>query len=238
MKLLTTDNAKTSKGESLGYLTGILYLAPGKQAGGMNVCPHASPDCLALCLYTAGMGSFSNVQAARIAKTQLFQSNPRAFVESLARDIAALVRKAERQGMIPAIRLNGTSDLPWEALGGELGINLMDRFPSVQFYDYTKNPARALAYSRGEMPANYYVAFSRSETNHEAVARVARANGNIAAVFATKKGEPLPETWGGLPVVDGDEHDLIFTLGQGVVIGLRAKGKARGDTSGFVIPTA
>lgn len=235
MKLLTTQNAKTTKGESLGYLTGILYLAPGKQAGRINVCPHASPDCLKLCLYTSGMGSFSNVQASRIAKTRLFHASPKAFVETLAKDIAALVKKAEKLGMIPAIRLNGTSDLPWEALGGDLGVNLMDRFPGVQMYDYTKNPARALAFARGEMPANYYLAFSRSETNHEAVARIARANGNIAAVFSTRKGQPLPTSWAGLPVVDGDEHDLIFTHGQSVVIGLRAKGKAKGDASTFVI---
>jgi hypothetical protein len=57
----------------------------------------------------------------------------------------------------------------------------------------------------------------------------------VAAVFAVKKGAPLPKSWGGRPVVDGDEHDAIFEHGRGVVIGLRAKGDAKGDESGFVI---
>jgi hypothetical protein len=235
MQLLTVDNAKTSKGEKLGYLTGILYLAPAKQAGGRNICPHASPGCLAACLYTAGMGKFSNVQRARIAKTRLFFSDPAAFIETLAADIQALVRKSERLGLSPVVRLNGTSDLPWENLGGQVGASLMSRFPEVVFYDYTKNPARAVANAKGEMPANYFIAFSRSECNADGVARVMRAGGSVAAVFAVKKGAPLPKSWGGRPVVDGDEHDAIFEHGRGVVIGLRAKGDAKGDESGFVI---
>lgn len=235
MQYITTENAKTSKSAGLGYLTGILYLAPAKQAGGKNICPHASAGCLASCLYTAGRGRFNNVQRARINKTRALFSNPRAFIEALALDIQALERKAKRLGLAPVIRLNGTSDLPWENMGGQLGVSLMDRFPHVQFYDYTKNPSRAINHARGSMPPNYFLAFSRSECNARAVADVIEAGGSVAAVFSTAKGRALPKSWAGRPVVDGDLHDAIFHHGSGVIIGLRAKGDAKRDTSGFVI---
>ena len=235
MKLLSTSNAKTSKGEKLGYLTGVLYLSPAREAGGRNLCPNASPGCLSSCLYTAGRGFFASVKNARLAKTRLFLQSPKSFVESLALDIESLAKKAAKLGLIPAVRLNGTSDIAWEALGGEIGINLMERFPHIQFYDYTKNAARAIKYATGKLPSNYFVAFSRSECNAKGVAEVMESGGTIAAVFATKKGDELPANWGGRPVVDGDEHDAIFEHGAGVIIGLRAKGQAKKDESGFVI---
>jgi hypothetical protein len=235
MKLLSTSNAKTSKGEKIGYLTGVLYLSPAREAGGRNLCPHASQGCLSSCLYTAGRGFFDNVKNARLAKTKLFLQSPKAFIELLALDIEALARKAAKMGLVPAVRLNGTSDIQWELLGGELGVNLMERYPQIQFYDYTKNPARAVKYATGKMPSNYFLAFSRSECNEKGVSEVMQSGGTIAAVFATKKGFELPKTWAGRTVVDGDEHDAIFEHGAGVVIGLRAKGQAKKDTSGFVI---
>jgi len=112
MKLLTVENAKTTKGEDLGFLTGILYLAPSRVSG-RNVCSHASEGCIAVCLYLAGMGVFSNVQKARIAKTLLFFKDPLAFIELLEKDIIALIKKAKKLNLKPCVRLNGTSDLPW-----------------------------------------------------------------------------------------------------------------------------
>ena len=235
--LLGISNAKTSKGESLGILTGILYLAPHTIAG-RNVCPFASKGCAAACLYSAGRGSFNSVQRARIAKTNLFHADPRAFVEMLALDIAALERKAIKLGMVPAVRLNGTSDLPWENLKGELGVSLMERFPAVAFYDYTKNPSRAIAYGKGKLPTNYHITFSQSESNSGAVLDVLDTVANVAAVFDTRKGQPLPETWAGRPVIDGDLTDVRFYDPAGVIVGLRAKGSAgKADESGFTIST-
>lgn len=235
--LLGVSNAKTSKGEALGVLTGILYLAPHTVAG-RNVCSFASIGCAAACLYKAGRGAFNSVQRARISKTELFHFSPKAFVESLALDIAALERKAAKLGMTAAVRLNGTSDLPWENLKGSLGVSLMERFPGVQFYDYTKNPARAIAYGRGELPTNYHVTFSRSESNASAVLSVLDTVTNIAAVFDTKKGHALPDSWAGRKVIDGDLTDIRFWDESGVIVGLRAKGNAgKADESGFVIST-
>jgi hypothetical protein len=131
--------------------------------------------------------------------------------------------------MVPAVRLNGTSDLPVETWG------VIQAFSYVTFYDYTKRLDRMLAYLRGEMPANYSLTFSRAETLKSAADshRVTELGGNVAVVFG---GKVLPETWNGIRVIDGTLTDARFTDPRGVVVGLLAKGKARRDrTSGFVV---
>ena len=176
-----------------------------------------------------------SVVKARVAKTLRFLENPKEFVELLAIDIQKIINKAAKVDMTPAIRLNGTSDLPWEKLGGKLGVALMNRFPSVAFYDYTKNPNRAIAYAKGKMPDNYHLTFSKSECNDSDVNKVISAGGNVAAVFSTKKADELPESYKGRDVVDGDKTDLRFLDRDGVFVGLRAKGDARSDRSGFTV---
>lgn len=225
MKLLTTANYKTTKGEKLGVLTGILYLAPAKISG-YEVCPKRSEGCTAACLYTAGMGAFSNVQQARIDKTKMFFGDRDSFLDQLRKDIKALVKKATKLNMTPAIRLNGTSDIEWTRF------TLMSEFPDVQFYDYTK------VYNRLEkqIPTNYHLTFSKNEVNEAECVGALKLGVNVAVVFSTKKGEALPETWNGFPVYDGDDTDLRFMDPKGgYVIGLRAKGRAKKDVSGFVV---
>jgi len=230
MKLLTVENAKTTKGESMGYLTGILYLAPHNLSG-RNVCSHASIACTKECLFFAGMGIFANVQAARKAKTLLFFRDSKEFIELLEKDILALIKKAKKLNLIPCVRLNGTSDLPFESLGGVKRVNLFNRFPNVQFYDYTKNHTR---FER-VLPSNYQLTFSRSECNGDTVTKLLEKGENVAVVFAIKKGNDLPTTWQGREVIDGDLHDLRFLDGKNKVVGLRAKGFAKKDTSGFSV---
>lgn len=225
MKLLTTQNYKTTKGEKLGILTGILYLAPAKISG-FEVCPRRSEGCTKGCLYSAGMGAFSNVQKARIEKTKQFFENRGEFMAQLRKDISNIERKAKRMSMTPAIRLNGTSDINWMMTG------IIDEFPHVQFYDYTK------VYNRLEkaIPQNYHITFSKSEGNEDECIGALKLGYNVATVFNTKKGEKLPEYWNGFPVYDGDETDTRFLDPRGgYVIGLRAKGQAKRDDSGFVV---
>ena len=228
MKLLTTQNFKTTKGEKLGYLTGILYLAPAKISG-FEVCPKRSEGCTQACLYTAGMGAFSNVQLARINKTKMFFEDRDNFLTQLRKDIQALVKKAKKQNMIPAIRLNGTSDIEWTRF------SLMNEFPEIQFYDYTK----VLNRLEKERPANYHITFSKNESNDKDCVSALKLGANVAVVFNTKKGKELPESWNGYPVVDGDETDLRFLDPKGgYVVGLRAKGKAKKDVTNFVVHVA
>ena len=131
--------------------------------------------------------------------------------------------------MQPAVRLNGTSDLPWEK------VFPMGDFPQVKFYDYTKNPVRMEKFTQGKMPANYHLTFSRSEENEKEALAILPTGGNVAAVFAVKKGQDLPKTWKGFEIIDGDLDDVRFTDPTGVIVGLRAKGDALKDKTGFVI---
>lgn len=230
MQYLTTTNAKTLKGEASGYLTGILYLAPGKQAG-INVCPHASPGCLAACLFTAGRGRFDSVRDARVRRTLAFREDSMRFVDTLIEDIRLLEKRAAKRGLVPVVRLNGTSDLPWESLGMT---SIMRFFPHLQFYDYTKSLRRMQRFLSGDWPANYHLTFSRSECNDEDTEAVLQAGGNVAVVFDTSS-SPLPDSWCGYTVVDGDANDLRFLDPANVIVGLKAKGDARRDTSGFAV---
>jgi hypothetical protein len=230
--LLTFENAKTSKGESLGILTGILYLAPARESvpfGGGNLCPMASKGCQDVCLFTAGRGSFKQVRNARIAKTVYFFQHREAFLEDLEKSLYALQDRAESLGMRPAVRLNGTSDYPF------FKMPLMRKFRHLQFYNYTKVYSRMIDYCDGKLPENEHLTFSRSETNETQCADILARGGNVAVVFSTRKGWPLPAEYLGRPVIDGDTHDVRFLDPRGVVVGLRAKGKARADKSGFVV---
>jgi hypothetical protein len=215
-------DAKTSKGTEFGYLTGILYLAPAKEADGIHdLCPMATDECRKACLYGAGMaGVFPSIKRARVAKTMSYLNDPAAFMVTLAADIRKLVKEATARGLKPAVRLNGTSDLP------KLAHAMAEQFPTVQFYDYTKLPK---AWQRTR--ANYDITFSFSGENMaEAVA--ALENGlNVAVVFAGG----LPATWNGRTVVNGDESDLRFLDQKGVIVGLKTKGDARKMAAGGFI---
>ena len=232
-KLLNNGNSKTSKGEELGYITYGLHLAPAKLSG-YNVCSSASKGCASACLNTAGRGKFSNVQKSRIAKTQKFFSDKNGFLWQLAKEIGNAIKLSAKKDMIPCFRLNLTSDLPWENLKVESHgkkLSLMEMFPDVQFYDYTKHFTRMEKYVRGEMPKNYHLTYSRSECNQKLVEIIAKLGGNIATVFRNE----LPKNWLGKEVIDGDLHDLRFLDKKKVIVGLVEKGLAKKDATGFVV---
>jgi hypothetical protein len=216
-----------------GFLSFILHLAPSNLSG-YNVCPMASLGCIFGCLNTAGRGGFDpRIPLARIRKTVMFMEQRETFMAMLVKDIEAGIRSAKRKRMRPVFRLNGTSDIRWETVAvtikGKTYPNIMTAFPTVTFYDYSK------LFNRKNLPANYHLTFSRSEVN-DSVIPTAMENGmNVAAVFSTKKGKALPDTWNGIPVIDGDDTDLRFLDPRGVIVGLRAKGRAKKDTSGFVV---
>ena len=238
MNLLGADlsNAKLAKSAAAtDWRSFILYLSPEKSAGtGLNLCPHASAGCAAACLNTAGRGRFDSVQLARLRKTLFFQKMRPQFLTKLAREIGALSKK---HGPRLAIRLNGTSDLPWHRLvvpGQDGPLSLIDLFPGVTFYDYTPNLGRVLE----KVPANYSLTFSRKEDNDDEVLTALAAGVNVAAVFA---GPELPGAWNGFEVINGDAHDLRFLDprgSRGFVVGLLAKGQAKADDSGFVLDSS
>ena len=244
-KLLTVQNdAKTVKSEGLGYLTGIQYFSPAKLSG-YEMCAYRSLGCTLGCLNTAGRAAiFPAIADARMWRTKLFMEQRTVYIAQLKAEILSLIKRANRLGLKPCVRLNGTSDLGWEKIrlfpvtdaeGCSKNVSVMERFPEVQFYDYTKSVSRMLAYMRGEMPANYHLTFSRSETNDALCAMILARGGNVAVVYGVKRHRPLSATWLGYKVVDGDQADARFLDVKGVVVGLRAKGKAKKDGTGFVL---
>lgn len=235
MKLLSTGNPKVLKGMSQGYNTYILHLAPAELSGYGNTCPKATEGCKAACLNTAGRGGMFKkgettnvIQKARIRKTILFFTDRRQFMLDLFDDIRKAIKQSEKLGLTPVFRLNGTSDLAWE----KYTLNeqtVFEAFPNVQFYDYTKILGRKVA----NIP-NYHLTFSAADGNDADVEKAIAAGMNVATVFGLKKTQPMPETYNGITVFNGDESDLRFLDPKGVIVGLYAKGKAKKDTTGFV----
>ena len=236
--ILTQGNAKIVKGEELGYVTKGIHFAPANLSGN-EVCQWRSKGCTASCLNTAGRGQMNSIQASRIAKTKLFFDKQFDFLAKLSKEISSSIKSATKKSMNSVFRLNLTSDIAWESVffNEEEPKTIFDKFPSIQFYDYTKSFKRMCSFLnkpfiKGEanFPSNYHLTFSRSEHNDSKCEMVLAMGGNVAVVFRNQ----LPKTWKGYEVVNGDENDLRFLDKQGVVVGLIEKGMAKKDLTGFV----
>ena len=224
-----SNDAKTVKGEKIGVRTAILYLSP-HNISGVNMCPMAHvAQCAKGCLNTAGRGAMTTVQLSRLRKTMYFNQYREEFLAQLRREIEAHIRLSIKKGMVPAIRLNGTSDVRWELLIWDFMVDMSARY-GARFYDYTKIANRIIpnrdvyditfSYSGVDKYAKYY--------------QTARKMGHrIAVVFRTKS--VIPTTWDGLDVVPGDDSDVRFMDDHGVAVALYAKGRARHDQTGFVV---
>jgi hypothetical protein len=234
--LLTTSNPKVLKGQKQGYLTAILHLSPSTlNDTKTDLCPHSSKGCRQACLNTAGRGGFDKkVKAARRRKANEFIANPEKFVYKLACEVAYYDRQAKRKGLVLAVRLNGTSDINfYQVLVNDK--NIFDLFPTVQFYDYTKDPEIV---KKSIHQKNHHATFSHSGENTLDCYLLA-AFVNIAVPFQIGKGEALPERYYGMPVIDGDENDLRFLDPPNVAVVLRVKGiKQKKQVSPFIIQIA
>lgn len=224
MKLLSqfNSNPKVAKNTELGWGTAVLHLAPASMSG-YQVCSKRSPGCEAACLHHAGGAHLQSLKdRSRIARTKFFFENRAEFMVQLRKEIEAHVRKMDRLGLRPAVRLNATSDIPWERVRD----NPISDMPGVLFYDYTAIPQR-------KTPSNYHLTFSLKETNEISAQEAVQSGMNLAVVFPTSD---LPETFWGLPVVDGDLSDFRPGDPKGCVVGLKAKGKKGiNDMTGFIV---
>lgn len=227
IKKLLSDGNSNAKTKKNSRPTKILYLHPSKIEG-KEMCPFASEGCRMSCLNTAGLGGvYPSIQQARINKTRYYVTNKMAFYDQLQKEINNFAKR--HLGEV-AIRLNGTSDQPIvETL---IVAQMRHIAPNVIFYDYTKNPKKA---GVRLLPSGhkYIVTFSHSEKDDSLNNTLnVLNNGGTAAVVFNK----LPNEWNGYKVVDGDaSDDLMIDLKPGTIIGLKAKGKAKKDTSGFVV---
>jgi hypothetical protein len=236
IKLFTAaaSSAKLAKNNRFTkYESYILYMSPASMGySALNrrgsLCPNASPGCMQACLNTAGRGRFDSVARARLRKALYYIQFTSDFVKHAMAEVSKLRAKVKR-GKQLVIRLNGTTDINWIAHRVQ-GLNIFEMFPDVQFYDYTKNLQYGL---KSQTYKNYNITFSASECNAVQWQAALDAGLNVAMVFKSR-----PEVYHGIKVIDGDLHDLRFldgNNGSGIIVGLTAKGKAKSDTSGFVV---
>jgi hypothetical protein len=213
--LLTSNNAKTRKGEKKGIKTYIMYMSPFTQnSKGINLCSHASDGCANACLFGSGFGGiYTNVEQGRINKTEWFLHNRNEFLLALVKNITKLKKKHDKKGEKICIRLNGTTDIAFEKLKVD-GKSIFEIFSDIQFYDYTKNYYRM----RKKLPSNYHLTFSRSEKNDKVAMDILSEGNNVAMVF-----EEVPTTYKGYKVINGDENDLRFLDEENVIVGLKYK---------------
>ena len=238
----TSTKIEKSNKTDYGYYTLAQYLSPASESG-WQLCPFRSPACEAECLgHSSGLMVMDNAKRARIARTTLFMTDRKAYATQAIKELSALERKCAKLGVKAAARPNADSDITWENVrfgysqideNGNAekfhGQTIMELFPNIQFYDYTKWPSKFRSASR--LPANYHLTFSRSEnTTLDDIQAEFDAGRNVAVVF-----DEVPTEWEGWTVIDGDADDLRHLDPVGVIVGLKAKGAARKDVKGFVV---
>jgi len=230
------SSSKIAKGLKYNEMTYILYLAPADMSG-YNVCPMASAECKEACLSESGHNRIdvkkNSINKARIAKTKLFFEHREFFMHWLHAEICNAKLKAEDLGMRFSVRINGTSDISLESFK-IYGMNILEFFNDVQFYDYTKVVNR---FKLLDKYPNYDLTYSYSGHNMlHSLALLEGKKGRVAMVF---EGKQLPKTFMGFKVIDGDEYDMRYLDEQGVIVGLKFK-KVRNkiDTANnaFIIP--
>ncbi len=225
-KFLLGSSKKTEKSRCIGILAKVLFFTPGV------FCSHATQGCLAACLgHSSGRMQMPTHALARDCRTALYVEKPQLFLQMLTVELSRLEEEAKRLGLVPAVRLNGSSDIPWERLHPEL----FTEFPNIQFFDYTKVPARMEQFlSDPTWPRNYHLTFSAQPGNHDKAREILEHGGTVAVVFWPE----VPQTHWGFQVIDGDKHDARFLDQAGTIVGLTAKGRAKIDQTGFTVRTA
>lgn len=230
------SSSKIAKGLKYNESTYILYLAPAKLSG-YEVCPMRTDECTAACLNESGRNKIdihkNQINKARIKKTKLFFEDREFFMGWLIYEIGKEKANAERKGMRFSVRLNGTSDLDPTTFKLD-NKNILEWFPDVTFYDYTKISKR---FRLLEKYPNYDLTYSFSGYNMmDCFTLLKEGKGRVAMVF---EGKQLPTKWSGYNVIDGDAYDMRYLDEENVIVGLKFK-KVRNkiDTANnkFIIP--
>ena len=252
--LSVSSDPKTIKSLIDGILTGVMYGMPANGSGEWNDCPFASLGCEMACLNTSGHGGIgldadklNPVQIARLKRSAFFHTRRSEFWEMLIRDIDRLIRRAKKLGLMPAVRLNGTTDVKWESTpvvidGVKIANNIMELYSDVIFYDYTAWPYAKRP--NETLPLNYHLTFSRKENNDSQIADNISHGRNVTVVVdipSRDKTTAIPITWREIPTFDADRSDFRPGDPIGRILILRyksAKASSLADAmeSGFVVP--
>ena len=171
-----------------------IYLASADLSG-FNVCPN-SEYCKDNCLNGSGhnrvnrLSKKDTIDRSRTIKTRLLFANKEVFMRIMIHEIEKERKKAENNGTFFSIRLNCTSDINPIAFTLN-GKNILEIFPDIQFYDYTKVLNRiALA----KKYSNYDITWSidGSEKNREIGLELLKNGGRVAVVYGEND---MPKTW-------------------------------------------
>lgn len=214
------SSSKIAKGLKYNEMTYILYLAPAEQSG-YNVCPMSTEECRTACLSESGHNRIdvkkNAINKARIKKTKLFFEERDFFMSWLVTEITKAKIDADTKGYRFSVRINGTSDIDLTTfkIGGR---NILEIFPLIQFYDYTKVAKRFKMLNKYP---NYDLTYSFSGYNMiQCLDLLENKKGRVAMVF---EGKILPKTFLGYKVIDGDAYDMRYMDEQGVIVGLKFK---------------
>ncbi len=214
-------SAKHKKAYKYDELVYSLYLAPAKLSG-YEVCPMRNKECTKLCLNESGVNSMSmngdQINQSRITKTKLFFEHREFFMQWMIHEINFFKKKAEKLGYRFSVRLNNTSDINPESFyikQGNSSVNILELFPDVQFYDYTKVLNRINLKKKYK---NYDLTFSFSGTNIDEVMKAFQSKTRVAVVF-----KEVPKTFWDKKVIDGDKYDMRYYDPKNVVVGLKFK---------------
>ncbi len=230
-----TTSPKLIKSLSRNVMTYGLYLAPHNISGYLT-CPE-SCNCSRYCLHASGRNKLEllknkgpgSIEKSRVRKARYFYEHRTLFMILLIHEIRQARQKAKAEKKELAIRLNCTSDINLEEFVYE-GENILQIFPEIQFYDYTKVPEHI---DLTRKYPNYDLTFSYSGVNWDLCEKLLNNNFRISAVFEDK----LPNEYRGYPVIDANNDDVRYLDPRRIVCGLTYK-KVAGDysTGKFIRP--
>jgi len=230
IKILGTSY-KTEKGldeeafdDAVGRLTAVVYLAPADLSG-REVCVKRTPECTGGCLgKTAGCMVMDSVKRAQVWKTALRFGAPDLYFTLLCIEIKALIKKAEKLGLAPRVRLDGTSDL------GDAE-KLCTLFTDCGFYEYTKIARRAHRWL--DRHPNLRVALSFTGYNKTECIEYINMGGVVAVATDLTRHDAKPSTHWGINVINGDKHDDVSADPRGSIRMLSWRGPRTGlDVAG------
>lgn len=216
------NSTKHEKAYKYNELVYTIYLAPANSSG-FEVCPGRSKECTDLCLNESGRNrhmdkNVNKINSCRIKKTQLFFTEHKFFMSWVIHEINVGITRAKKIGYRFSVRLNNTSDISPEMFFiKENGIkkNLLQLFPDVQFYDYTKVSGRVELMKKYP---NYDITFSFDGYNLKQCLRMLDNNIRVAMVFKNMR-----ESYLGFNVIDGDKYDMRYLDPKKCIVGLKYK---------------
>ena len=226
-KVLTTSQTKLDKanGASTGFINRGLTLATSREAAAFigswfDACIGATEACRMACVGSrTGQGRLASSAIARIGRTIALFGATLEFWARYDVEIERELKRAMKKGLRLAIRDNVASDHAHVAARSKA------KHPTVEHYDYT-----AITSNMRRDDGVRRVYSLKDGAQRRVLAKRMLADGHgVAVVFAAsaRRKEALPKTWAGVPVIDGDLHDLWFLQAPQsgpFVVGLRVKG--------------